>query len=193
MSIDIKQLRARHWSVAIPPWGGEGGEKAVSSSTGGMGTDKPFKCMELLEGVIPCQRSFTTFRAMRTHMRKAHGTRSWIAGLVVTNQCPWCLTSFKSRLTAVHHADNAWQRGVCRADMTYAPWPVNDPDRLECPDCGECFDELPFLQRHLATHLPQPPPDLELAWDDGPEGLEDQGQPPEGRQEAKGRGASGGP
>lgn len=121
-----------------------------------------------------CGRAFLSLNALRAHMRFAydgeHGTYDNIYRGTLSNQCPWCMSTFASRGVAIHHATAAYRLGRCRVDQSKFEWPVR-PDRLECPWC----EELPAgvsgqwenLQRHIREcHLPRPPPDYEVQLSD---------------------------
>eukprot|EP00974_Lingulodinium_polyedra_P086179 8345583-Lingulodinium_polyedra.AAC.1 len=57
---------------------------------------------------------------MLSHVRKKHGFSHLPSMLVITNQCPWCMSTFASAAGARAHVRRAVQSGRCLADR--AAW-----------------------------------------------------------------------
>ena len=105
------------------------------------------------------------------HCRVAHGHRSVVDMLVVTNQCPFCMSVFANKKTAVKHVKNLMQTKICRvdgSDVHYSKQPqqdVNLSDEDMCYDCLYCGEELPSLtafQHHVRQHFPLKPEEFSL-------------------------------
>jgi len=155
MNIDMRQIRARYWARSVPPQG----QHQVSSESSLEEEPVAFTCTEK-EGGVECGAGFMTFRALRTHMRFHHGTRCILYSLTVTNQCPWCMSTFANRLTAQHHVDTAFRNARCLVDHSPYGHEVIPPDSLECPECEVEHETLAELQVHIRTHAPLEAPSL---------------------------------
>eukprot|EP00959_Pyramimonas_sp_CCMP1952_P234917 4908446-Pyramimonas_sp.AAC.1 len=57
-----------------------------------------------------CGKRFATAQALQAHKRGAHNIRTLLTQLVVTNQCPWCLSTFLNRKTAIDHCHRAVEK-----------------------------------------------------------------------------------
>ncbi len=86
----------------------------------------------------------------RCHQRTLPGST-----LVITNQCPICLSSFASRHGAVAHLARALQSGRSIEQHPMWPSPVAVPGQLLCPveECKQEYENLEALQRHIRCHL----------------------------------------
>jgi len=113
-----------------------------------------------------CSMIFPSLQQLRDHQAHARGgehgvvSRFWKG--VVTNQCPWCSSTFSTRGTAIAHCRGSYKNKRCIVDNSTFDWPLSVPGSLQCPfDCGFDTDMLKKLQAHLVhSHLPQPPPEL---------------------------------
>lgn len=127
--------------------------------------DRPYACSLECEDSTICGARFVTKCSLRMHQTHTlggqHGERSVFYSGIVTNECPWCRSSFASREGASKHSRNAHNVGHCALDQASFPWAVVEPSSLSCPLC----DEQPFvsrdlLQRHLVQEHFPPAPDL---------------------------------
>ena len=112
-----------------------------------------------------CGLLFSSANALKAHMRNAaggeHGTRALSYALVLSNQCPLCMSTFADRKTAQNHLIGSIRFKRCYCDNTTANHELVVPSFYSCPiiSCG-CFG-LAFpcweaFQRHVRVHLPEP-------------------------------------
>ena len=76
--------------------------------------------------------------------------------LTVTNQCPWCLSTFSSTLSAEHHVANMFKSNNCPVDRSIIPHVVLPPPNLVCRMCDQPAADLAQLNWHLRTQHPGP-------------------------------------
>ncbi len=135
--------------------------------------DKAHVCGHEETGAV-CFVSFTNKRARDTHLRVVRGMVSRTGLAVVTNECPWCRTFFRAKLTAQRHASTAFENGTCFADLTLKPHTAIVRDSFVCSFCEFQADDLDSRQRHIvaqhaprrrpsALHLPLPPPQMAMS------------------------------
>ena len=190
-SSDAGQLRQAELSREVPPpcWDREEYERQQDQQEGpasgeAVGRHEEHSCFD-------CGATFASLRACRAHSRKLHGHRKLIHMCTLSNQCPWCSSTFASKHIAARHAENAYLRGVCKADAALWPYAAEPAGRTDCPICQQQFEEQDSLFFHIRQHLPLPPPDLEFSFGlDEDEGGQQEGPPPIGGDE--GGGAAGG-
>ena len=61
---------------------------------------------------------------MASHTRAGHKESSRMWAIVITNQCPYCKSTFASQTNAVKHTRVALQQNRCQADQSPSPHPV---------------------------------------------------------------------
>ncbi len=59
--------------------------------------EEEFACEYLNEDRHVCGHTFSSSKAVFAHARRTHGVLSQLWQLVVTNQCPVCLSTFASK------------------------------------------------------------------------------------------------
>ena len=103
------------------------------------------------------------FQGTQNSHEVSHGTRCILYSLTVTNQCPWCMSTFANRLTAQHHVESAFRNARCLVDHSPHGHEVVEPESVECPECdpgaGE-YETLAQLQLHIRSHAPVEAPSL---------------------------------
>mmetsp|Transcript_69847 Transcript_69847/g.197924 ORF Transcript_69847/g.197924 Transcript_69847/m.197924 type:complete len:235 (+) Transcript_69847:109-813(+) len=88
--------------------------------------------------------------------------------IVVTNQCPRCMSTFADVRTAKDHVQRSEEQGRCRVDKRKYMLDPMEPDTLICHICGHEAPDMTRLQKHLTTHSLRPPSELHgLAIDEG--------------------------
>ena len=111
MAVDFKVIRASFNASKVPPPGIS--EYINESDDEEAEQIKLYKCRLKNELGTECGIMFSTKRALATHARFAteeggeHGVLSKINDAVITNQCPYCLSTFASRLLAQRHTQRA--------------------------------------------------------------------------------------
>ena len=154
--IDVSTLRAVAMSSSIPPVGVqcEGGDEAAHADAG-----EGHTCECMWADGRRCGLGFPTRRSLLAHQRFAdggtHGVRILAHRATVCNQCPACMSVFRSRFIAARHVGSMMLRGRCCLDRAVACGEVVPPASLECPLCDECgqYDTLEDLQRHISEQL----------------------------------------
>ena len=148
------------------PHGKRATDSEPSSAAEGTGDELGhYICDEMDEYSLPCDATFNSLRAYLMHLRKAHHYVDKIAKAVLTNQCFFCLSTFRSRAAAISHVKSVIGRdgqggsGTCKCVRSIWSCAVVEPQVLSCPLCTEVVvagDGLPCLQRHIASHFQQP-------------------------------------
>ena len=69
-----------------------------------------------------CTDTFTTHRAVRTHMRFAHDMLHTVWQCVTAPICPYCSTHFADRISAVQHVMNSINKNGCITDQSYSSY-----------------------------------------------------------------------
>lgn len=64
-----------------------------------------------------CSSSILSYTALATHVRFAHNLIHPVAGLVVSNQCPFCMTTSCKSVALLNAVSAVW-RGECFADRS---------------------------------------------------------------------------
>ena len=91
--------------------------------------------MEDEEGGI-CGKVFQSYKGLTTHIRRRHDRRDLLSLLTVTNQCPWCMSTFLTRDIAVAHVRRSCnESGVCREGLSKWARKVQEVDSYHCPVC----------------------------------------------------------
>lgn len=146
VAIDVTVLRAKEWTMCIPPADYFPEPKDDASSTA---LATPCQRDE-------CQAAFATYGGLATHVRFRHNRIHEVAGLVTSNQCPWCMTTFSCRRAAARHLTNAVKSGTCREGRTKWEYPVIIPPVLQCPVCPHNGEVWEHFQVHMRQHHPGP-------------------------------------
>ena len=106
-----------------------------------------------------CAERFTSMAALKAHRREKHRITPLVSSLVISNQCPWCLSTFATRRIAADHATRATEgHGICF--VNHSAW-VHDiiapaDEKLECPCCDFKAQNLATFQLHVRQHHPGP-------------------------------------
>ena len=148
IELDVTQLRAAEFSVAIPPPGDD--------QTNGP-TDNPDADDMLKYKCATCSVAFSSSQAMLLHMRRAHNVRKLSYHACITNQCFLCGDIFCTRVAASRHVQRSLVKGKCNACRIYNITPLQVPKHTNCPipGCNYIADALPNLQIHLkVSHFP---------------------------------------
>ena len=170
-AIDPAQLRARYFSVSIPP----PGYVAPSTITAAAISSKPepepepdqersitypWLCKMNLQEGIRCPCSFESMRALTQHIVHTgdgcHSLRNYARFLTLTNQCIHCRSIFKSTFAAQQHTQSAEIHGMCPTSrsMYETLIPIKD---MHCIMCNHIAANHNCLQTHLETHSLNPP------------------------------------
>ncbi len=107
--IDLQALRAQLWCKAIPPPGfeQEGKQNSEVVELDMNGIPSKFMCtITDPDSTRCCGKSFPEYRNLVMHIKFHHGIRHVLDSLVVTNQCPCCLSVFSCRVSATYHLKN---------------------------------------------------------------------------------------
>ena len=83
-------------------------------------------------GVV-CNAVWPTKRKSLAHATWAHRLRHFASSLVLSNQCFWCMSVFKSRLCAVQHVLRVIDIGTCVLDRQHFARGVVEPSNFNCP------------------------------------------------------------
>lgn len=84
--------------------------------------------------------------ATSTEANSLHGFRQPSNLLTITNQCPWCLSSFTDQRVAEKHVSRMCETGRCDMDRAYIDHHVITPKSLECKVCGESAADVAQAQ-----------------------------------------------
>eukprot|EP00434_Breviolum_minutum_P031879 symbB.v1.2.028194.t1/scaffold2897.1/size67685/5 len=120
--VDVSEFRAKYFSISIPPPGWVPEADLEPPDVEPVDDNLPYECECLLDDGTICGRKFATLQQLATHVRRFkagnHGAIPQHYRAVVTNQCPWCMST-NSLLAQVAHLFNmeSWARGK-RADNT---------------------------------------------------------------------------
>ena len=108
--IDLHELRMRPlYDAECPVW-----QLAHLRDSAEVETDRSFKCSFPLATGTQCQFCSTTMRGLIGHKVRAQGFYDPVQCAVITNECPWCRSTFSARLDAQHHACSSFLNGSCR-------------------------------------------------------------------------------
>ena len=174
VELDLRQLRARARGVTIaPPPGltsntvetagqdppeGAAARDGDSRDEGGVEMSQQYMC-NLITGDVACTSCFPSSHALLIHQVMHHGLRKPLNMFVLTNQCPYCASTFLTREIAMDHVARALAKGECRVDQSAYFTPVHELERNRCLYCSAEFNALEALQSHLAQeHSLGPPP-----------------------------------
>lgn len=166
LMIDVGILRAAEFTVAIPMVAypdGAGHELEEPNFC----YENPMYCDRLADSGEVCGKVFGSYRSLALHVRRHHREVSRIDSLVITNQCPFCMSTFSSQQVATTHVRNAISEqgsGTCRVDRAHWLWPAREPRSLQCPACTLTVATLAEAQWHIRTHL-EPPRFIEFELD----------------------------
>ena len=152
--MDVAILRAASW-----------GHRPAHGTTNLEDGEPQHKCLFVDESGRGCDCRFFTHKGMLAHVRRSRKFVDRTTSLVLTNQCPFCMSSFVNRAAAISHVKSTTRPGgKCLVD--HSPWQhdVIVPSRLVCPVCDVAFAVLEHLQCHIRSHLPSP---LFIAFSDG--------------------------
>ena len=169
IAIDPAQMRARYFSVSIPP----PGYVAPSTITAAAMSSEPepgpisersithpWLCNMSLQEGIRCPCSFESARALTQHIVHTgdgyHSLRNYARFLTLTSQCIHCRSTFKSTFAAQQHTQSAEIHGMCPTSrsMYETLIPIKD---MHCILCNHIAANHNCLQTHLETHSLNPP------------------------------------
>ena len=150
---DVSELRNKHISKCIPPPG-----TTLTSSTCSPCSAVPsstFTCGDIRIDGSHCEATFSTYRELCVHRRKAtttHDSPPHVQQLAVTNQCPFCSSSFSSLLSARQHVRHAVTYGACHVDRSYMPIPVKQVTDISCIVCNNSYANVDQYNWHVTLH-----------------------------------------
>ena len=173
-SIDVSQLRSRVLSVQVAPPGDQTYMCHADVARGVVEQEfGEFVCALQQEDGSVCGRTFQTQKALFAHQLHAqggeHGADIHASSLVVTNQCPFCSSSFSSVASAKNHFRRAVQSGRCLADRAFLGGEVTPVHGIVCKLCEQNFADHSCYHWHLRSHFPNFEGYIELL---GPPGLD---------------------
>jgi hypothetical protein len=97
--------------------------------------------------------------AMRAHLRRTksgtRGARTVAHVLAITNQCPFCNSTFNAKTIEQYHVARTMATGACNVDGSVFNVEASVPSSLECPVCEVNAQDLASLQRHIVSHRPR--------------------------------------
>lgn len=138
---DLSVLRARLWGCRQPPPGADVEDRdppaACSVELDADGVQTSFVCEEVEATGVQCGRVFSSMAGLHAHRRFGHRLQRQVALLTLSNQCPWCMTTFASRQSAQHHTSRALFLGRCRADRSSRRHQLVALHDFVCPQCHE--------------------------------------------------------
>ena len=76
---------------------------------------------------------------------------NYVYSLVVSNQCPLCMSVLADKVAAQHHALNAIREGRCWLDRNMVEHRLIKTDNLDCPKCEYQAISFAKLQQHIRT------------------------------------------
>ena len=98
-----------------------------------------------------------SYKACASHTRKQHNRRDLLSMLTVTNQCPWCMSTFLTREIAVGHVRGACaEGGGGREGLSSWAKAAKAPASNDCLVCEHQAFCLEHLQVHVRSHHPGP-------------------------------------
>lgn len=157
LAVGVTVLRARALSEAEPPPGHcpPGFEPPAPEEEEGI-----WECPIVCAAGSFCRRRFASQRALLQHIRHSdepeHKLQSASYALTVTNECPWCGSTFVDHRRARHHTARLFAKGSCVAGVSvYHTEPIVPPT-LSCPvpECAHigAFGSLEELHWHIRSH-----------------------------------------
>ena len=118
VQVDCGELRAQFFGVCIPPPGfceAVPGEVEAAPS-GSSDLPHQFICDCTNDDGSVCTASFSSFRALAMHIRRAdggtHGKNHDRVRAAICNQCPWCKNIFASVRVTQQHIGSAFATAV---------------------------------------------------------------------------------
>ena len=167
LKIDMSQLRAKYFSVCIPPPGLEPITPSVANPPVPVVEEThanyPFRCGVERGGLGRCSASFKDLKGLINHVVHTkdgfHGYRNYARTITLTNQCVHCRSVFKSVTCAKQHTVQAEANGHCATSRS-AYEELEEIRELVCPICGASENSHDELQSHLASHSLRPPQKL---------------------------------
>ena len=98
---------------------------------------------------------------MHKHVSSVHRIFSMLYTIVVTNQCPNCMSILSAKNKAYEHLRTAYNSMRCLVDRSAHD--TIDECPLDCPVCDFVAQDLPRLQEHIRErHAPHPRPSIVL-------------------------------
>eukprot|EP00973_Karenia_brevis_P057604 8012337-Karenia_brevis.AAC.1 len=121
--------------------------------------DKTFVCTALTQGGQTCGKTFRTFKQLLTHARRSsknghveYHAKS-VGHLVISNQCVFCESRFKSKEAAVQHVKSSIIYNRCKANQAYFPMPLQVPKTITCAFCQKHFEDIGSYNSHVVQHF----------------------------------------
>ena len=132
--IDFNVLRSVKLTKSIPPPGAhqldQNADQNVVSQSSKIEEGEGFRCTMIDSSGNCCNTLWSTKHRLMVHCRFSHGLVHILKSLVVTNQCMWCLSTFRSRLIAQQHVLGTAKSRVCKVDRNHFEVPIVDPGEL---------------------------------------------------------------
>lgn len=84
----------------------------------------PFQRDRTLADGDTCGASFVSYAQLAAHCRGAYSEASYFDRMVVTSQCPLCMTAFYNVQVAARHVKRVYAGGKCDPRRTHWAWHV---------------------------------------------------------------------
>ena len=135
-AIDVSELRAREFLVAVPP-----PEFAVGCM------EDENVCLQFPFVCEICDKKFQDAKSIQLHMRRIHNIQLLSRVVTLTNQCLSCRQVFSTRQNAQRHFDKAMSNGFCNTARVYNLKEVSPISNFDCPlpSCTYVGSDLPDL------------------------------------------------
>lgn len=158
-------VRARWCHMSLLRAGHRGEDSSFESDP-----DAPrYRCGLLSGKGEMCEREFRSRRACALHQRYGgggmgeHGMVRPLYTVVLTNMCPWCRSTFASRVSASHHCVRSYRSGLGTMDRGAFAWTRVESADTECPFCEFGHSVFAVLQAHIFEHhFPHPFPTIRV-------------------------------
>ena len=99
-----------------------------------------------------CNKSFSTRRALLSHMRIQHNLRSVLRASITINVCPFCCSAFRSAKHAYAHAKRAPFKVLLCHSNSRLPYTADQIPRA-CPLCRASRPDEQSYDTHIRQHF----------------------------------------
>ena len=166
INIDAKILRQAAWATSSISSASSWERFNYSKEQADTNKELIFFCDCLTPAGKICNRGFSTYQQLRTHVTmtkptglSTHGLseRNPIKICVLNNACQICRQTYSSRVGAQLHLAQCYVKGRCLKGRTHFDWAVHTPVLPhQCPffdSCGFKGDNAEELAQHILLHL----------------------------------------